>query len=61
MDIEKALSDIPFYQIHPEYKPFIGENFDKYQILLVGESHYIGQTPDNELFSLEYLLERVYT
>ena len=40
---EKALSTIEFYQFHPEYKPFIGNQYDEFKILQVGESHYIGQ------------------
>lgn len=45
---EKALDAIEFYQHHPEYKPFIGENYDEFRILQVGESHYIGQKADSE-------------
>ena len=38
-DLEK----IPFYSKdrHPEYLPFIGEDYEKYRILHIGESHYI--------------------
>ena len=53
-EIENALDVIPFYQQHPEYKPFIGNNFDKYRLLQIGESHYIGQNDTNAPFSLEY-------
>lgn len=45
---EKALDAIKFYQLHPEYKPFIGEKYDDFRILQVGESHYIGQKADSE-------------
>lgn len=47
-EIEKALDATKFYQVHPEYKPFIGNNFDKYRILQVGESHYIGQKANSK-------------
>lgn len=57
MKYEKELSAIPFYQVHPEYKPFIGEDYDKYRILLIGESHYIWQTPDDVHFPLSYFEE----
>lgn len=53
-EIENALDVIPFYKQHPEYKPFIGNKFDKYRILQVGESHYIGQSNTYAPFSLEY-------
>jgi hypothetical protein len=58
--IEKKLDAIAFYQRHPEYKPFIGEQFDKFRVLQVGESHYvnIGQTPETENdFSLQYFAD----
>lgn len=35
--------DCHLFQIHPEYKPFVGSEYEKYRILIVGESHYIGQ------------------
>ena len=57
MNYEKELSNIPFYKIHPEYKPFIGEKYDAFRILLIGESHFIGQTPDNERLPLSYFQE----
>lgn len=53
-EIEKALDLISFYQQHPEYKAFIGDNFDKYRILQVGESHYIGQNDTHAPFDLKY-------
>ena len=54
MSYEQGLSAIPFFCVHPEYKPFIGEKYDEHKILIVGESHYIGQTADNILFPLDY-------
>ena len=38
MNYEEALSKIPFYVIHPRLKPFIGEKYEEYKILIVGES-----------------------
>lgn len=49
-----------FYQLHPEYIPFIGEKFDEFKILQVGESHYvdIGKTPETEKeFSIQYFAD----
>lgn len=54
---EDALGKIPFYKkYHPEFKPFIGERFDTYKILQVGESHYIGQIGEDpkDPFPLPY-------
>lgn len=40
---EKLLQKTPFYQLHPEYLPFIGDKYNEYKILHIGESHYINQ------------------
>lgn len=40
---DTELMQIPHYQVHPEMMPFVGLNYEKYRILQVGESHYIGQ------------------
>ncbi len=53
LEIEKALDAIKFYQHHPEYKPFVGDRFDTYKILHVGESHFIPQEADApDVFSI---------
>lgn len=36
----KELQSISFYKQYPEYIPFIGSDFAKYRILLLGESHF---------------------
>ena len=51
---DKELKEIEFYKTHPEYLPFIGDLYDEFKILQVGESHYIGQTPETEEFSIAY-------
>ena len=35
------LKNIEFFKIHPELIPYVGEEFDKYKILHIGESLYI--------------------
>ena len=55
---DKKLKDNEFYKIHPEYLPFVGDKFDEFKILQVGESHYIPQEKGNEeLFSIAYFKE----
>lgn len=34
--------------IHPELLPFVGNMYEQYRILIVGESHYINQEPTDE-------------
>lgn len=43
-----------FYYNHPEYLPYVGENYTEYRILLIGESHYIDQTIENEKYNIDY-------
>ena len=57
MQYDEALKKIDFYKVHPEYLPFVGFNFEEYRILQVGESHYIGQTPETEEFSVAYFAD----
>jgi hypothetical protein len=52
---DESLKQIEFYKTHPEYVPFIGDNFDEFRILQVGESHYIGQSDTYAPFGLEEL------
>lgn len=51
MNTDDKLKEIPFYQYHPEYLPFIGEKFDEYRILHIGESHFLNQTEANATIS----------
>lgn len=52
--------DCHLFQIHPEYKPFVGSEYEKYRILIVGESHYIGQEYNPEIkdkYDVKYFLD----
>ena len=51
---EDELMKIDFYSLHPTLVPFIGNNYSKYRILQIGESHYISQTPENEKYNIVY-------
>lgn len=50
--MDKELGNIEFFKIHPNLLPFIGDRYDEYRILQVGESHYINQTPETEKFDI---------
>lgn len=50
--IENTLKDIHHYRVHPEYLPFIGKDYEKYRILLVGESHYVNQSAHSSTVTL---------
>lgn len=49
---DQCLKNIAFYSVHEEYLPFIGDDYDKYKILQIGESHYLSQRPDNATIHL---------
>ncbi len=44
LPFDNALSLIEHFRLHPELLPFVGSHYEKYRILLVGESHYL---PEN--------------
>lgn len=50
-----TLSSIPHYQIHSNLLPFVGSDYDKYRIFLIGESHFINQDKDkNDITLLDF-------
>lgn len=50
MIYDEALKEIKTFQIHPGFLPFVGEKYETYRVLHVGESHYI----DNENYDIVY-------
>ena len=40
------LGGISFYDLHPEWIPFVGSNYINNKVLLVGESHYVDSVFD---------------
>ena len=51
---DAQLKNIDIYKLHPTFMPHIGEEYDKYKILHIGESHYINQTPNTEKYDIKY-------
>lgn len=51
------LQNIPIYSLHKNLLPFIGDAYEDYRLLHIGESHYINQSPDNEKYSAEYFMK----
>lgn len=63
-DLTFDSENIEFYQLHPEYTPFIGADFDTYRILQIGESHYINQIYEPgtcDKYSLKYFCDNWWT
>jgi len=54
---DDKLSELEIFRVHPTLKPFIGENYEKYKILHIGESHYLSQTVANEEFDIRYFVQ----
>lgn len=56
----KSALNCHFFNVHPEYKPFIGSSYEKFRILVVGESHYIGQeynAQTKDKYDIKYFLD----
>ena len=48
---------IPFYQLHPSYIPFVGDNYEKYRILQISESHYCEEITDRNKYGILYFVD----
>lgn len=48
------LNELDIYKLHPTLLPFVGEHYETYRVLQIGESHYINQLPDTEKYNIEY-------
>jgi hypothetical protein len=51
---DDKLKEIEMIRLHPTFLPYVGSLYEEYKILQIGESHYIGQTPKNEKYGIEY-------
>lgn len=51
---DDELMEIDFFKLHPSLLPFIGDTYNEYRILHIGESHYLDQTVNDEKFGIEY-------
>ena len=58
---DKKFTQTAFFNTHPEYLPFVGDRYEEHRILIVGESHYIGQTPETEKYGIGYFAEKWFT
>lgn len=45
---------IPLLALHPTYLPYVGDEYDQYRVLHIGESHYLNQSPDSEKYGIHY-------
>ncbi len=53
-EYDEKLREIEMFRLHPTLIPFVGNEYEKYRVLHIGESHYIDQTPDNTKYDIEY-------
>jgi hypothetical protein len=51
---DEKLKEIEMLQLHPTFLPYVGSLYEEYKILQIGESHYIGQTRENETYGIKY-------
>lgn len=58
MNYYDDLARMEYYKYRPDYIPFIGDKYEQFRILQVGESHYIGQKYDAssiDKYDIEYM------
>lgn len=61
MNYNDDLAKVEYYKNRPDYIPFIGDKYDQFRILQVGESHYIGQKYDEskiDKYDIEYMVSK---
>lgn len=58
---DDKLTQIDWFKIHKELLPFVGDNYDKYRILQIGESHYIDRTKESDQFDINYFDKNWWT
>ena len=51
---DNKLNELEWFKIHPQLLPFVGDNYDDYKILQIGESHYIDREKDDDKFDICY-------
>ena len=51
---DDELMQIDFFKLHPTFLPFIGDDYNEYRILHIGESHFLDQSYEDERFGIEY-------
>ena len=51
---DDELNKIHFFKVHPSYIPFIGDRYDDFRVLHIGESHFIEQTPVSTKYGISY-------
>ncbi len=54
IQFDNEFNTIEQLRFHPTYYPFVGDDYEDYRILQIGESHYLRQTSDNEKYNIEY-------
>lgn len=54
MNYQKEFEKIPFFNLHPSYIPFVGENYEEYRIFQISESHYCSEIMDREKYGIFY-------
>ena len=55
---DEKFQKLEWFKRHPQFLPFIGDNYDKYKILQIGESHYISGKKEDDGFDIYYFRDR---
>ena len=54
---DDQLREIEVFRVHPSLLPFVGDSYETYRVLHIGESHYINQNSENEQYGIEFFNE----
>ena len=54
MNYDKDFCENEMFKLHPTFLPYVGDCYEEYKIIHIGESHYINQTPENEKYDISY-------
>jgi hypothetical protein len=54
ISFDDKLNEIPHFRIHPSYLPFVGEHYEDYRVLHIGESHFVDQAPGATKYGISY-------
>ena len=54
ISFDDKLNEIPHFRIHPSYLPFVGEHYEDYRVLHIGDSHFVDQAPRATKYGVSY-------
>lgn len=60
-EFDPLFADMEWFRIHRQLTPFVGDNYGKYRILHIGDSHYLSKTDDSDGYDINYFFNNWWT